>query len=275
MRVPRISADNYLVRFSSAITMEDEDVSFIQYPSQWPAVVPVGSKATNLHSCPNDMHMVLWGASQPTTLRMYSLEYSRRLSPLPSSDGTVPAHHIAFAWDGFEDSSDRDSSPPHIELTLDAHDVLFVPRSYVVSLRLDSGHGLGVALRNCFVDASNIRQFISALSVEAMVSPSSRALLDAISSADYDASHTAFSMERNPRDLSLAEYFSYPREEMLCTSSERKNGQVTFKGTLFLILETSWLINICRLAGVPAVAAASRLPHHVGALGPLPRQSGA
>ena len=232
MRVPRISADNYLVRFSAELEGEDEGLSLIHYPSQWPSVVPVGSKAMSLHSCPNDMHMVLWGASRPITLRIYSLEFASKLSPLPLGEGTLPAHHIAFAWDGFEDPFDNVSTPPHIELTLDAHDVLFIPRSFVLSLRMDFERVSGQVLRNCFVDASNIRHFISALSIEAKVSASSKALLDAFSSADHDASHASFYIERVPRDLLLSKYFSFPRDSVLATPIENKRRQVTFKGTL-------------------------------------------
>ena len=182
--------------------------------------------------------MVLWGASLPLTLRIYSLEFARRLSPLPIAEGTTPAHHIAFAWDGFEESLEDGASspPPYVELTLAVDEVLFLPRSFVLSLKADADDGPGGILRNCFVDASNIRQFISALSIEAKASASSRALLEAISSADYDASHTAFYMEQSPRDLTLSEYFSNPREIMPSSSSDRRRRQLTFQGNLVYML---------------------------------------
>ena len=191
--MPSICTENYIVRFTS--TLHDDESSPANYPNHWPALVPLNSTYSDMHRCPNDMHMVLWGASLPVEVQVNS----------------------------------NDSLPPS-DLTLHEDEMLFVPRSMSIALRLVSESAWGGVLRNCFVDASNIRQFVGALSIEAKRSPASQALLDAISSVDYKAAQTSFFMELNPQDLSLLEYFSHRREKKLSRTTDWQRRKVSFKG---------------------------------------------
>lgn len=140
--MPFLAANNYVARFARDLPAADPREP-VHYGEQWPALLPLLTH-TPAHACPNHMHMLLWGAATPTTVRLFA--------PSPPLAADEAAYSEVLLLEGA---------------------VLFVPRAVPVSVRATGGQ----LLRLCFVDASNVRPFVAALSREALLSAHSALLL--------------------------------------------------------------------------------------------------
>lgn len=167
----------------------------------WPTLIPITSKKGDIQQCPLGMHMVVWGATQPITARVFHSSGAYVFGP---EMGDKVLHYTTYKNNnGFP--SNQIELPPFTDITLDVGEFLFVPNNFLVAFKLhddtlDGSTGQYTLLQTCFYDASNVNEVRDALEVEAMISPVSRVIYNAISSPSL----FSFAMERDPKPLTFA-----------------------------------------------------------------------
>jgi hypothetical protein len=131
----------------------------------------------------------------------------------------VSSHSETYEYNGF-DADEHGLKLPYKEIILEPNQVVFVPREQVVSYKTLVKADVTFMMRNCFVDASNIRHFVSASSLETeTTSQINTRLLHAFSTVDHELLSTLLYMNQLPKDLSLTEYFSQTNSTTTTTTT--------------------------------------------------------
>ena len=170
--IPPVAANSYNVRLDLGSAESDLEAKsgFINYATHWPSLISIPSTQdvslphASPRSCPANMHMLLWGASEHLTARLFPLDVTAyKLSPTPGSHALHEIHYRAPENENFASHVD-------ISLMSDEEDYLFVPHNYGVSLaQLNSNMETSSVFHMCFFDASNINYVREALSTAALV----------------------------------------------------------------------------------------------------------
>ena len=196
--------------------MESTSSSSLDYSQQYPSIVRITpSSAIPLHQCPVNMHMILWAASHPVAISLHP-------SLPPNQTSATSFFEMA--------ETSPEAASASIDFILQPDEVLFVPRTHLVSLTSSSQDGpVSFLLRHCIVDASNYRQFMSSLSEDVRLSARNAPLLETLLSK---ATSEDLFMNRAPRSISLAQLLAGPRTESDTSPSSCR----TFRGKCVLCI---------------------------------------
>lgn len=191
VKAPKIVFNNYLKRFVYPSDSSKEDEPQINLGLQWPSLIPLYDELPRIQACPGNMHMVVWGSDIEIRVRIFEKSsWSHRLEP---SLGSEIPHYITYAGTGYPTS--EFSGDYFSETVLKPGEYLLIPGTHVASF--NSGSAIEAALmRQCFVDASNLKTFKEFVTLEAKVMKATRPILNQIESLTFDAT-----MSREPVDV--------------------------------------------------------------------------
>lgn len=166
------------------------------------------SDGTAPYQCPAGMHAVLWGASSPLRVLIYSPRASAALRALPSDEeraaDQVPPHIALFSRPTVVQQLDS------VETVLStAADYVFVPGNHLAALQPQVSSGeqekddeFAVRiLRHCLLDASNLNAFRDAMALFGLAYAQDAELAQLVAPHALDVS-----MAQTPQELSLLDY---------------------------------------------------------------------
>jgi hypothetical protein len=219
--------NNYLKRFSYPSGLSKEDEPPINFFLQWPSLVPLYDESPGIHNCPGDMHMVVWGTGVDVKVRIFEkMSLSRVLEPSLGSD--IP-HHVSYSGTGFPVTELSNSL--FSETVLSPGEYLFIPGTHAASF--NSGSATEAALmRQCFVDASNLKKFKEFVNIEAKIIKGSRIILDQIESLAFDASMSREPVDVDfvPKSVSVSEKASALEKSPNTGNRDRRNRGGALRG---------------------------------------------
>ena len=93
--IPGIAGNNYLLRLNESLssTVVSNDINHRQ---QWPVITTVDVAATPVvQTCPQNMHMLVWGADKPLHARLFSSAVASVFNPILGSPPTTTSASVA------------------------------------------------------------------------------------------------------------------------------------------------------------------------------------
>ena len=95
--VPGIAGNNYLLRLNESLS-SIAALNDINYRQQWPVITTVDVAATPVvQNCPQNMHMLVWGADKPLRARLFSSAVASVFNPFLGSPSAIPASNSTAA----------------------------------------------------------------------------------------------------------------------------------------------------------------------------------
>jgi hypothetical protein len=161
--IPSAGANNYLFRLNES-TLDPSDFDYV---SGWPVISTVNMAQTPVvEGCPQNMHMLMWGATRPLRARVFPAAASAAFNPVlgsptgsptgpPGSPGStagpdaLPMHVVSYTGSGYPritaalgalgvvtgNYTNSLKFPKFAEVELaTAEEVLFVPNDHLLSL---------------------------------------------------------------------------------------------------------------------------------------------
>lgn len=148
--IPSIGANSYLFRLNESSSLDQYDFDYV---SGWPMIATVDMALTPVvQSCPQNMHMLVWGASKSLRARLFPSSSSAAFNPVlgaPAGSPPLPLHVFSYTGSGYPritatlatlgvdvgNYTNNLKFPKFAEIDLaTAEDVLFVPSDYLLSL---------------------------------------------------------------------------------------------------------------------------------------------
>lgn len=219
LKIPAIASNSYLSKVNDALYgsvyednlySDEKSMNLFNYSDHWPALFLLHHKdATPVHSCPLNMHQVVWGAGKSKiTVRLFPSIYSNSFNP--SIGKKYPLHFPIYSGSGFVlgQPVNPPEIPPYLETIVTGNEFLFIPENYLASFLVDDDISISNSylIRHCFVDASNFADFKKSLSVSSKVSQIDKILLNTIMSPSFD-----LKMARFPVDMTIANFQQFPK----------------------------------------------------------------
>jgi hypothetical protein len=287
--IPKIAYNTYSLRLAPPTPSADSETEtqkssndlILNLTDHWPTILSLDDTLSRpIETCPLDMHMILWGASDDLTARIFQTEISSSyFSPLY---GDPVAHYFQYSKNGFPSTASVSTAfPPYTETIIKSGDYLFVPNNHLVSLEINkqatstgssSGSdsastgnvgGRSSVLKFCYFDASNVNDVRTALKLESFLSKTSSNFLKQLNSpSSFD-----YTMVRDPPTETMVDQFRvYPRVSLETTtatttkakekgedSNRRNRGKSDYKGETSSASLTSYISFSLRLTH----------PHHI------------
>lgn len=168
--IPKAAANNYLFRLPPSTSPEDTDTETFNYRLLWPAILTIDSLDNPVvNTCPQNMHMLVWGASRPLRVRVYDQSAAHTFHPtlgnnknnnnnnidnknnrnLKDSEAHLPLHVTSYEGSGFPKISaflniingiknvkeNIKKNPNFAEAELStSSEYLFIPNNHLVSI---------------------------------------------------------------------------------------------------------------------------------------------
>lgn len=193
IHIPSILENGYNLRLLEYSSYYNEPFN---YGQDWPSIIDVYSNnSVPIHNCPSRMHQVIWGQNDSMVLRLFLKSKASQLGPVFGTHGEL-LHHRAFTSAAFPET-DSSNFPKFAEVVLGKDQYIFIPETYLVGLGTSSADHVR-CLRMCFVDASNLNAFRNDLSIDAVLSPHARNVLQQLNDPSQD-----LTMRREPKDFTL------------------------------------------------------------------------
>jgi hypothetical protein len=204
LSVPPVMYNSYSVRLAPP---HGHNPAFVDITSQWPAIVELnGNKPRNVESCPHNMHMAVWGASEEIAVRVFDQEHAAHA--LKPSVGNPVLHYWTYGHSGY----DKDlNTSAYADTSLLPGEFLFVPHTHLVSFKAPSADSFDKRpsfMRACFFDGSNLNDVRDALALEGLLHGATKTISDELRNTHvFD-----FAMAREvPKEISLTDYLTFPR----------------------------------------------------------------
>lgn len=229
--IPSVLYNNYLPRvlnssipYNTSLYTNDKYKS-IDYISHWPSIGSTSnSTSTRVHSCPSQLHLILWGTTQPLKIKLLNTYYVSSLEPtVHDTDGILPNHFKYIKT--FQDLS---TTLPVIEFTLNPNELAFIPNQYLTNIISSSEISELYYFKSCYLDASNFKAFLSSLAVEAIISKSSHNLLETLQLPSFPTT-----MFREVTERSVASMRTGSTSEGVTATVSEKPKQRGARGNTF------------------------------------------
>jgi hypothetical protein len=219
LKIPAIASNTYLSKVNDALYgsvhkdnlySDEKSMNLFNYSDHWPALFLLHQKdATPVHSCPLNMHQVVWGAGKSKiTVRLFPSTSSKSFNP--SLGKKYPLHFPIYSGSGFVlgQPVNPPEIPPYLESIITGNEFMFIPENYLASFLVDddSDTSNNYLIRHCFVDASNFAEFKKSLSISSKVSQIDKTLLITIKAPSFD-----LKMVRFPVDMTVADFHQFPK----------------------------------------------------------------
>lgn len=216
--IPNIAYNSYTVRFKQNEELMEDLI--LNLTDHWPTILPLDDNELRpIETCPLNMHMILWGASDDVIARVFNTEVAS--SSFSPKFGKSVAHYFEYSRNGYSHSS----LPPYAETIIQPGEYLFIPNNQLVSLQTkgepDGEKKEKSLLKLCFFDASNVNDVRNSLKIESYISRSSADFLKQLNSpSSFD-----FTMIREPpADIVVDQYLVFPKP-VVSTESKRTEHQ--------------------------------------------------
>lgn len=171
------------------------------YGRDWPSVLDIYSNnSVPIHNCPSRMHQVIWGQNDSMILRLFPKNRANQLGPVFGTHDEL-LHHPVYTSLAFP-QTDSLNVPKYAEVVLGKSQYIFVPETYLVGWGTPNTNHVR-CLRMCFVDASNLNAFRDELSIDAVMSPHARNVLQQLNDPTRD-----LTMKRDPKNFTLRKVFA-------------------------------------------------------------------
>ena len=245
--VPAIVYNNYFVRLKQQLSEgNDININEIELLNRWPSIVLLQSNTpTNVMSCPNNLHQVIWGVgNRKVAIRLFNKAYAYAFMPRLNREDLGKPLFMRNGFDEFVDEvmdGDADSierivgkgqssiqkltlPKKYTEVIIQGNEYIFIPNSFLASMKLEISKGIkaGHVIRSCFLDASNMFEFRDALRYSSKISSNDDILYKAVTSAEFYVS-----MERTPVEVDMETYLMFPKPvssaEISANASNLKN----------------------------------------------------
>ena len=223
IHIPHVLKNSYNLRLADDLSRSAEPFN---YGQDWPSTIDVlGNNSVPVHNCPSRMHQVIWGQNDSMVLRLFPRSKASLLMPVFGTHEEL-RHHPVYTGVAFP-SSIPPNFPRYAEVVLEKDHFVFIPETYLVGLGTLSADHIR-CLRMCFVDASNLKAFKEELSIDAVISPHARNVLQQLSDPSRD-----LTMKREPKDFTLgkilvpgdAQFLDELSEEMTTDVEQQSRGQ--------------------------------------------------
>ena len=222
MIIPAVAVNSFFPRLKSLNISTTEIEEYLSNLNIHPNSIKIDKDSiSTIYQCPSNLHLVLWNPSMTIDMNIYHETATGYFNPSYNTSTLLsqPPHHIIYTL-----PKSNAELPPHMKMTLSKNEYVFIPWNHMISITANS---IDFSIINnlqinkmCFMDASNFKLVQKSLASQAKVSPAANALLYHISNPSFNTS-----MERDPKDLPLEIYQTFPRDNYLPPDNETKKDK--------------------------------------------------